>query len=38
MSTFLFYYSLALTILVLYQNWGAVRDFILDLRDYFRER
>ncbi len=36
MNAFLFYYSLALTILVLYQNWGTVRDFIQDLVDWFR--
>lgn len=36
MTTFLFYYSLTLTIVVLYQNRDAVRDFVKDLWDYFR--
>ena len=36
MTTFLFYYSLALTIVVLYQNREAVRDFIEAVVDWFR--
>lgn len=38
MTTFLFYYSLALTIVVFWQNRVVVREFIEAVVDWFRGR
>lgn len=38
MTTFLFYYSLALTIVVLWQNRTVVREFIEAVVEWFRGR
>ena len=38
MTTFLFYYSLTLTIVVLWKNRAVVREFIGAVVDWFRGR